>query len=114
MSVFSNFPPKEPLVSRTYEIDLSLYEKLEFLSNNTYDVSINKLVNVCLDYLLNTKKIDLYKRPKNEISVFRTFLIRKSILEELDDLKIEYNISLTKLVNISIYNALIDEGIIKK
>ncbi len=113
MSIFSNFPPKEKLVSRTYEVDLTLYEKLEHLSTTTYDVSINKLVNTCIEHLLNTKKVDLYRRSKNEISVFRTFLIRKSLLEGLNKLKTEYNISLTKLVNIAIYNALIDEGILK-
>ncbi len=114
MSIFSKFPPKEKLISRTYEIDLTLYEKLEHLSTTTYDVSINKLVNTCLEHLLSTKNIALYKRNRNEISVFRTFLIRQSLLEGLYKLKTEYNISLTKLVNIAIYDALIDEGILKK
>lgn len=55
MSVFSQFPPKEKLITRTYEIDVSLYEKLEYLVNEVYDTSINKMVNACLDKLLKTK-----------------------------------------------------------
>lgn len=109
MSIFKHYPPKEELLNRTYEIDLSLYEKLEKLSNEKYDASINKLINTCLEHFLNSKKIDLYKRPKNEISVFRSFLIRKSLYEGLVNLKDEYKISYNRLINIAIYNALLEE-----
>ena len=110
MSIFNNFPKREKYVSRTYEIDLSLYEKLENLSTKKYDASINKLVNTCIEYLLNTKNIELYKRPKNEITVFRSFLIRESLYNSMIELKNEYNISLNKLINISIYNSLLEEN----
>lgn len=111
MSIFKNYPPREDFINRTYEIDLSLYEKLEILSNEKYDASINKLINTSLEYLLNTKKIDLYKRPKNEITIYRSFLIRKSLYDGILKLKEEYNISLNKIINIAIYNALIEEDI---
>ena len=39
MSIFSCFPKKEELIKRTYEIDLTLYEKLEHLSQEIYDAS---------------------------------------------------------------------------
>lgn len=109
MSIFKNYPPREKLINRTYEIDLSLYEKLEYLSTKKYDASINKLVNTSLEHLIKNKKIDLYIRPKNEISVFRSFLIRNSLYEGINKLKEEYNISLNKLINIAIYNALSEE-----
>lgn len=116
MSVFSKFPPKEKekLITRTYEIDLSLYEKLEHLSNEVYDASINKLVNACLEELILRKKVLLYSRPKKEISVTRSFGIRESLYEGLSDLRIEYNTSFNRLINIAIRNALIDEGVIKR
>lgn len=112
MSIFENYSPREDFVNRTYEIDLSLYEKLEYLSTKKYDASINKLVNTSLEHLLETKKIDLYKRPKNEITVFRSFLIRKSLYQGIIQFKEEYNISLNKLINIAIYNALFEENIL--
>ncbi len=112
MSIFKNFSPREELISKSYEIDISLYEKLEFLSNEKYDASINKLFNTCLEHLLNTKNLDLYKKPKNEFPVVRSFLIRKSLLKGIQQLKIDYNISLNKIVNIAIYNALVEEGLI--
>lgn len=114
MSIFEIYPPREELISRTYEVDISLYEKLEKLSIEKYDASINKLINTCLEYLMNNKKLDLYKRSKNEITVPRSFLIRKSLYHGMIKLKNEYNISLNKIINIALYNALVDEGLINK
>ncbi len=111
MSIFSIYPPREELISRTYEIDINLYEKLEKLSNEKYDASINKLVNTCLEHLIHNQKLDLYKRDKNEITVPRTFLIRKSLYNGIVALKKEYNISLNKIINIALFNALSDENL---
>ena len=80
----------------------------------TFTMTEITIIITSLEHLLSTKNITLYKRNRNAISVFRTFLIRQSLLEGLNKLKTEYNISLTKLVNIAIYDALIDEGILKK
>ena len=114
MSVFSQFPPKEKLITRTYEIDVSLYEKLEYLVNEVYDTSINKMVNACLDKLLKTKNVNLYSRPKNEVSVARSFGLRESLYQGLSDLRIECNTSFNRLINIAIRNALLEDGFIKK
>ncbi len=113
MSAFNNLYKKEPIVNRTYEIDESLYNILETLSQNVYDASINKLVNISIEFLLNTKNVQLYYRERKEISVPRSFLIRKSLLDGLFVLKENYNVSLNRLVNIAIRNALIDEGFIR-
>lgn len=109
MSAFDKLYKQEETVNRTYEIDEHLYSILENLSNNIYDASINKLVNLSIDFLLQTKDVQLYSRDKNEIAVSRSFLIRKSLLDGLIEFKETYNISLNRLVNIAIRNALIDE-----
>lgn len=114
MSIFGIYPPREEFVSRTYEVDISLYEKIEKLSNEKYDASINKLINTTLEYLLRNKEINLYRRSRKEITVPRSFLIRKSLYKGIIELKNEYNISLNKIINIALYNALIDEGLIEK
>ncbi len=113
MSAFEKIPIKEDVVSRTYEIDENLYSVLEHLSKDVYDASINKLVNASIEYLLLTKNVTVYYRNKNDISVSRTFLIRRSLLDGLIDLKETYNISINKLVNIAIRNSLIDENLFK-
>lgn len=113
MSVFDCFPPKETLVKRTSEIDLSLYEKLENLSQNVYDASINKLVNVCIENLIESKDINLYSKPKNEVAVTRSLYIRKSLYKGLSKLRDDYNLSYNRLINIAIRNVLIEDKIIK-
>lgn len=115
MSIFSKFPlkEKEVLITRTYEIDLSLYEKLEYLSNEIYDTSINKLVNTCIENLILKKDIIPYRRSRNEITVTRSFEIRKSLYDGLSNLRAEYNISYNRLINIAIRNALIDDEIMQ-
>lgn len=113
MSIFENFPRKEKLVVKSYEIDVSLYEKLEHISNDLYDIHISKLVNICIEQLLISQKIIPYQRPKNEISVNRSFGIRESLYKGLTKLKREYGLSYNRLINIAIYNVLVDEGIIK-
>ena len=113
MSVFDCFPPKEDLVKRTSEIDLSLYEKLEYLSQNVYDASINKLINVCIENLIESKDINLYSKPKNEVAVTRSLYIRKSLYKGLSKLRDDYNLSYNRLINIAIRNVLIEDKIIK-
>ena len=51
MSIFSRFYKKEKMLSRTLDIDEDLYIKLNYLSKNIYDASINKLVNAAIEVL---------------------------------------------------------------
>ena len=62
---------------------------------------------------MKTENIQLYYRDKKELSVPRSFLIRKSLLDGLIVFKESYSISLNRLVNIAIRNASIDEGYLK-
>lgn len=113
MSAFDKIYKKDQILNRTYEIDENLYSILETLSKDVYDASINKLVNSSIEFLLETKNIQLYYRDKNDLAVPRSFLIRKSLHDELVILKENYNVSLNRLVNIAIRNALIDEGFLQ-
>lgn len=108
MTCFSRFYGKEKLISKTLEIDESLYYELEKLSANKYDASISKMVNAAIDNLIETEKIEIYER-KNEMKISRSFLIRESFWEGLYNLKKKYTISIDLLVNIARRNALIEE-----
>lgn len=107
MSIFDKYVlKKENILKKRIAIDSLLYEKLMELSNNVYDASINKLVNIAIIDLIKTKNVKLYERPENEISEQNNFLIRESSYMELENLKSKYNISIYKLINIAIYNAI--------
>lgn len=116
MVVFSNLPRKndkkilkEKIIRKTFSVDDRLYEKLKFLTDNIYDVSINKLVNICIKELLDNEKVKLYVTDYKENRLDRTYLIPESYLIGLETLREKYNISVTRLINIAIYNVIIDD-----
>lgn len=94
---------KDKLIKRRIEIDSSLYEKLAKL---VYDASINKLVNIAILEMIETENVQVYERPENEISESHNFAIRESSYLELEKFRDRYGLSIYKLTNIAIYNAL--------
>lgn len=97
---------KEKTVSKKIDIDNSLYEKLAQIANKEYDASINKIVNIAILELIETEDVNLYKKKDDEISESHSFLIRESSYKKLEELREKYGISIFKLVNIAINNAL--------
>jgi len=109
--LFDNaFKKREHKIRRNYEIEDSLYSKLEELSK-VYDASVTDLINECLSNLIQAENIQLYEKDSNEISVTHTLLIRESNLSGLERLKEKYGVSIFKLVNIAIRNALNESGV---
>ncbi|MDO5555180.1 MAG: hypothetical protein Q4G09_00555 [Clostridia bacterium] len=112
MSYFNKFDKKEKTIGRTVEVDDRFYTILEKLSKETYDASINKLVNAAIEKLVETENIKTYDQT-NSTKIVRTFLIRSSLMNSLKDLRKKYKIPVYLLINIAIRNALVDEGLIK-
>ncbi|MGN1326655.1 MAG: hypothetical protein ACI4VQ_01000 [Clostridia bacterium] len=108
MKSFWRFYKRENMISKTLNIDENFYCELERLSDTVYDASISKLVNASIEELLNTEKIEIYKRERTN-QVTRSFLIRESLLDGLYELKRKYMISINLLVNIAIRNAILEE-----
>lgn len=106
MSVYEQYLLKRDNgVRRRVEIDITLYSQLEELSK-IYDASINKLVNIAIIDLIKTHKIDIYNRPDNEITEPHNFVIRETSYRKLEKMKSKYGLSIFKLINIAIYNAI--------
>lgn len=107
MSIFDSYLlPAEKKLRRRIEIDNTLYNKLSELVKNYDDASINKLVNIAIIQLIATENINIYKRPEHEITEGHNFDIRASSYRKLEDLRSKYGLSIFKLVNIAIYNAI--------
>lgn len=109
MPFFDKLHKKEKQVSKTLEIDEKLYSELERLSKEVYDASINKLVSIAIEEIIETEEILLYPKDKNTSYVARSFVIRSSVLEKLYALKDKYGISIRILVNIAIRNEILKE-----
>ena len=55
--------------------------------------------------MVETNNVNLYDRPENEITESHNFNIRESAYRELEKLRDKHHLSIYKLVNIAIYNA---------
>lgn len=108
MGAFDRFWKREELLKKTIEIDNSLYEKLNELSSTVYQTSTNQLINACIEELIETKNVKIYEKEKGELSIQHSLLIRESLFNALEEMREKYNLSIYKLVNIAIKNA-IDE-----
>ena len=106
MGAFDRFWKREELLKKTIEIDNSLYEELNRLSKTVYQTSTNQLINACIEELIKTRNVKLYERKEGELSIQHSLLIRESLFNGLEELRDKYNLSIYKLVNISIKNAL--------
>lgn len=106
ISVFSRFYEKDVIIQKTFEIDSNLYDRLEFLAENVYDASISKLVNACIDDLVETEDIKIYPKDGSELYTKHSLLIRRYSLNNLEELKFKYDMSIYKLINIAIRRSL--------
>ena len=87
---FYRFYLKEKWINRNIEIE-------------NLDASINKLIDACVEnFKVENDTIIYYKKPENEISISRSIRLRESMWNKLEKLKSVYDISLYKLINMSI------------
>ena len=100
---FYRFYPREKWLNKNIEIEESLYEKLKILSENEIDASINKLIDACVEnFKIEDDTVIYYKKPENEISISRSIRLRESMWNKLEVFKKDYDISIYKLINMSI------------
>lgn len=106
LGAFDKFDKKEKIIRKTIKIDDKLYEKLQMLSNEVFIASVNQLINASIEELISREKITDYHKEKDEISIKHSLQIRESLVVGLEKLRKKYDISICKLVNMSIYNAI--------
>ena len=65
-------------------------------------------VEICKEYLkkLKNENVKIYERPSNELTEAHNFAIRETSYRKLEELKNKYGLSIYKLTNIAIYNAI--------
>ena len=88
-------------VKKSINIDDSLYKRLMRYTKKNYDATISDMINVCIEDLLSTGSVKYYAKPEDEITIYRSVMIRKENTEALNKITQETGISLTRLVNIA-------------
>lgn len=106
MSILDRFWKRDILVQKTIDIDSDLYDKIEYLSENVYDASISKIINACIDELVEKENIKMYPKENNELLTKHSLILRKNSLENLNKLKDKYGIAVYRLIHIAIKNVL--------
>lgn len=106
MGAFNKLELKTKKIRMTIEIENDLYDKLTEMSQNTYDISVNGLINLAIAELIKTENIENYKKINKNSSVKHSLLIKEPLVNGLEALKEKSDIAIYRLVNIAIQNAI--------
>ena len=98
MSVLDKFRKKEDIMQKTIEIECDIFEKVEYLSNHVYDATISRIINECIDELIEKENIKMYPKKEGEISTKHSLMLRKSSLEGLDVIAPTPNLNVTLIL----------------
>jgi len=99
MGMLDTLMKKEELSQRTLDIEADLYEKLLDLSENYFDASVSKIINLCIYEL--AEKNEVRMREMKDLEK-HSVIIRKSALDTLNVMKKKFNIPIYVLINIAI------------
>ena len=100
MKAIDRLYKKDKNITRSVHIDEDLYSKIQYLSENVFDASVSRIINVCIENsLLKNKSISFYKKPEGIDSIYRSIVLRKSFYDELIKIKGKTGISFSRLLN---------------
>lgn len=88
-------------IQKSINLEDKLYTELKKIVEKEYDATISDIVNVCIEDLISSGNIKYYAKPDEEITIYRSVMIRKENVEALNKITQETGISLTRLVNIA-------------
>lgn len=86
-------------ISKSINIDDSLYQGIKDLSEKVYDATISEIINVAIE---EYAKPNFYVRTENETVTYRNLKLRKQNIEKLDEYSKKTGVSFTRLINSAI------------
>lgn len=88
-----------PTISKSINIDDSLYEKIKLAIKNEYDANISDIINVAIEEYIERNKPQFYPKPKMETVTYRNLMLRKKNIKKLREYHQKTGISVTRLLN---------------
>ena len=73
-------------VKKSINIDDSLYKRLMRFTKKNYDATFSEVMNVCIEEYVYENKPSFYEKPENETVTYRSIMIRKENLDNLQKL----------------------------
>lgn len=89
-------------IKKTVNIDDSLYKKLMKFTKKNFDSSFSEIVNVCIEDYIEKNNPSFYEKPELETVTYRSIMIRKENLYNLQKMYKKTGISVTRLLNCAI------------
>ena len=87
---------------KSINIDDSLYKRLMRFTKKNYDATFSEVMNVCIEEYVYENKPSFYEKPENETVTYRSIMIRKENLYNLQKLHKKTGISVTRLLNCAV------------
>lgn len=89
-------------IQKSIKLDDKLYARIKYIAEHEYDATLSDLINVCLEMIFLKGRIRYYKKPKNELGIYRSIMIRKDNWKRLEKANDIRGISKTRIINYAI------------
>ena len=90
-------------IQKSINVEDKLYTRVKEIIDNDFEATFSDVINICVENLLSHKEnLKYYHRPDNEILIYRSVMLRKENLKELENIRRNTGISITRLVNMAI------------
>lgn len=89
-------------IKKTVNIEDELYEKLMKFTKKNFDATFSEVINVCIEEYIDRNRPSFYEKPKLETVTYRSIMIRKDNLKNLQKMYKNTGISVTRLLNCAV------------
>ncbi len=89
-------------VKKSINIDDSLYKRLMNFTKKNYDATFSEVINICIEEYISENKPSFYEKPEFETVTYRSIMIRKENLTNLQKMHKKTGISVTRLLNCAV------------
>ena len=87
---------------KTVNIEDKLYNQLMKFTKKNYDATFSQVINVCIEEYIERNNPSFYEKPKLETVTYRSIMIRKENLKDLQKMYKKTGISVTRLLNCAV------------
>lgn len=89
-------------IKKTVNIEDDLYERLMKFTKKNFDATFSEVINVCIEEYIDRNRPSFYEKPKLETVTYRSIMIRKENLKNLQKMYKNTGISVTRLLNCAV------------
>ena len=86
-------------IKKTINIEDRLYNKIMKFTKENYDATFSEIINVCIEEYVERNRPSFYEKPKLETVTYRSMMIRKENLINLQKIHKKTGFSVTRLLN---------------